>query len=99
MSYYFHPAAEAEHLDSIAYFESKKAGLGASYLAEFERTMSTICEAPHRYAIAKNPDVRRVRMKRFPFTVLFRESSGTVQVLAVAHNRRRPQYWLGRLKP
>jgi toxin ParE1/3/4 len=91
MSYYFHPAAEAEHLASIAYFESKKAGLGASSLAEFERTMGTICEAPHRDPIEKNPDVRRVEMKRFPFAVLFRESSGTVQVLAVAHNRRRPQ--------
>ncbi len=98
MSYYlFHPAAEAEHLESIAYFESKRAGLGASYFAEFEIIMGTVCEAPHRYPIEKQPDVRRARMKRFPFTVLFRESSGSVQVLAVAHNRLRPQYRLGRL--
>ena len=97
MSYTFHPAAEAEHLESVAYYESKQAGLGASYLAEFERTMSDACEAPHRYPIEKQPDVRRIRMNRFPFAVLFRESSGTVQVLAAAHNRRRPQYWLGRL--
>lgn len=97
MTYYFHPAAEAEHLESVAYYESKQAGLGASYLAEFERTMSEACGAPHRYPVEKQPDVRRIRMKRFPFAVLFRESSGAVQVLAVAHNRRRPQYWLGRL--
>jgi plasmid stabilization system protein ParE len=97
MSYYFHPAAEAEHLESIAYYESKQAGLGASYLAEFESTMSDACRAPNRYPIGEEPDVRRIRMKRFPFAVLFRESSGAVQVLAVAHNRRRPQYWLGRL--
>lgn len=97
MSYYFHPAAEAEHLESVAYYESKQAGLGASYLAEFEKTMITACEAPHRHPIEKQPDVRRVRMKRFPFAVLLRESAGSVQVLAVAHNRRRPQYWLGRL--
>ncbi len=55
MSYYFHPAAEAEYLEVIAYFESKRAGLGASYLAEFERTLSTVCEAPHRYPIVKQP--------------------------------------------
>ena len=97
MSYYFHPAAEVEHLESVAYYESKQAGLGASYLAEFERTMRGVCEAPYRYPIEKQPDVRRIRMNRFPFAVLFRDSSGTVQVLAVAHNRRRPQYWLGRL--
>lgn len=97
MSYDFHPAAEAEHLESVAYYESKQAGLGSLYLEEFEKTMIGACEGPHRYPIEKQPDVRRIRMKRFPFAVLFRESSGTVQVLAVANNRRRPQYWLGRL--
>lgn len=97
MTYYFHPAAEAEHLESVAYFESKRAGLGTSYLAEFEKTMSAACEAPHRYPIEEQPDVRRIRMERFPFTILFRGLSGSVQVLAVAHNRRRPQYWMGRL--
>ncbi len=97
MSYYFHPAAEAEHLESVAYFESKRAGLGASYLAEFEKIMGIVCKTPHRYPVEKYPDVRCIRMKRFPFTILFREAFGTVQVLAVAHNRRRPQYWLSRL--
>jgi hypothetical protein len=96
MSYYFHPAAEAEHLESVAYYESKRAGLGASYLAEFERIMDIVCETQHRYPVEKHPDVGRIRMKRFPFTILFRDASGAVQVLAVAHNRRRPQYWLSR---
>jgi len=97
MNYYFHPAAEAEHLESVAYYESKRPGLGTSYLAEFERSMNAVCRAPQRYAVEKQPDIRRICMKRFSFTILFRESSGDVQVLAVAHNRRRPQYWLGRL--
>ena len=47
MSYFFHPAAEAEHLESIAYFESKRPGLGATYLSEFERVMGIVCESPH----------------------------------------------------
>lgn len=97
MSYLFHPAAEAEHLESVAYFESKRPGLGVGYLAEFERVMATICESPGRYPIEQKPDLRRKRMKRFPFTILFREVASSVQVLAVAHHRRRPAYWLGRL--
>jgi len=97
MSYFFHPAAEAEYLESIAYYESKRPGLGAMYLAEFEIVIDAICEAPHRNPVERRPDVRRMRMKRFPFTVLYREHANTVQVLAVAHQRRRPQYWLGRL--
>jgi hypothetical protein len=97
MIYFFHPAAEAEYLESIAFYESKCPGLGATYLAEFERVMQTICEARHRNPVEKDRDVRRMRMKRFPFAVLYRESAGAVQVLAVAHHWRRPQYWLGRL--
>lgn len=97
MSYVFHPAAEAEHLESVAYFESKRPGLGASYLAEFEKTLARACKSPQRYPIEIDPDVRRIRMDRFPYAVLYREASDTVQVLAVAHHRRRPQYWLGRL--
>jgi len=97
VSYQFHPAAEAEHLETVAYFESKRPGLGASYLAEFEMVMSSVCASPHRYPIERRPDIRRIRMKRFPYFVLYREVSGTIQVLAVAHHRRRPNYWLGRL--
>lgn len=97
MIYFFHPAAVAEHLESVVFFESKRSGLGAAYLAEFERVMGIVCESPHRYTIEKQPDVRRIQMKKFPFTVLYREVSGSVQVLAVAHHRRRPQYWMDRL--
>lgn len=96
MSYVFHPAAEAEHLESVAYVESKRPGLGASYLAEFEKVLGQ-GESPQRYPLEREPDVRRIRLKRFPYAVLYREVSGTVQVLAVAHHRRRPQYWMGRL--
>lgn len=96
MNYEFHPAAEAEHLETVAYLESKRPGLGALYLAEFEHLMGLVCEAPHRYRIERQPDVRLTQMTRFPYTVLYREAAGIVQVLAVAHHRRRPNYWLGR---
>ncbi|MBX9894299.1 MAG: type II toxin-antitoxin system RelE/ParE family toxin [Nitrosomonas sp.] len=97
MSYVFHPAAEAEHLESVGYFESKRPGLGALYLVEFEKALILVCQSPRRYPIEREPDMRRARMNRFPYTVLYREVSGTVQILAIAHHRRRPQYWLGRL--
>ena len=97
MSYYFHPAAEAEHLETVAYYESKRPGLGVTYLAEFEGVMTGICEAPLRYPVEWKSDIRRKSMRPFPFTVLFRVASDSVQILAVAHHRRRPAYWLGRL--
>lgn len=97
MNYLFHPAAEAEHLESVAFYESYQPGLGSSYLAAFEAVMARIVEAPLRYRVERQPNIRRVGIKRFPLHVIYRESGGTVEVLAVAHHRRRPNYWLGRL--
>ncbi len=97
MNIEFHPTAEAEHLESIAYYESTQQGLGALYLAEFEAILNQVCSAPQIYPIEKKPNIRRVRLKRFPFTVLYRLKKESIQILAVAHNRRRPDYWLGRL--
>ena len=97
MKYCFLPAAEAEHLETVAYYESKKPGLGATYLAEFENILVDICDAPQRYPIEIKPDIQRRRMKKFPFTILFRTDSDSIQILAVAHHRQRPKYWLVRL--
>ena len=93
MSNYFHPAAESEDLEAIAYYESKRPGLGASFLAEFETAIGAVLATPHRNPVEKPPDVRRKRLERFPYTVLYREAAESLQVLGAAHHRRRPQYW------
>jgi hypothetical protein len=76
MSYFFHPNAEREHLESVAFYETRQAGLGSSYLSDFEGVMAVVCAHPHRYPIEEQPDIRRVRLKRFPYNILlaFRSS-------------------------
>lgn len=97
MKYFFHPAARAEHLDHVAYYESCRAGLGGIYLGEFESAMKRICEDPDLYAIAREPGIRRLHLRQFPLTVHYREVDVGIQVLAVAHKRRRPSYWVARI--
>jgi len=97
MSYQFHPAAAGEHLESIAFYESRLAGLGADYIAEFEATLVRVSAAPMSYPLDCPPDIHKAGLQRFPFNVLYRVVSGAVQILAVAHHRRRPGYWMGRV--
>ena len=61
MSYQFHPEAEAEHLETVADYENRQPGLGASYLAEFEAALEQVCGTPNRYPIDRTPDIRRIR--------------------------------------
>lgn len=96
MKYCFHPIAETEHLEAIKFYESKRIGLGLSYLTEFEETMNQVCLSPNRYPVEMEPDIRHKILKRFPFTILFRIAEDSIQVLAVAHYRRNSNYWLDR---
>lgn len=59
--------------------------------------MNRVLEGPARYRIERQPDIRRIGLERFPFHVVFREAAAGVQVLAVAHDRKRPGFWAGRL--
>ncbi len=97
MNFEFHPAAAAEFLESVGFYESRVQGLGAAFIAEFETAIDLICEAPQLRPIEYLPDIRRGLLQRFPFGVVYRIKQSTIQILAVAHDKRRPQYWLGRL--
>ena len=87
----FHPAAEHEHLASVDYYETRQPGLGTSYLTDFDITIRRLCEAHSSHPVELPPDVQRAQLRRFPYSILFREVEGTIHVLAIAHNRRRPE--------
>jgi hypothetical protein len=97
MNYVFHPNAEAEFLESVGFYESKVKGLGSAFIDEFEGIVNLVCESPKQRKVVREPDIRRAPLNRFPFTIIYREKYSVIQVLAVAHDRRRPQYWSPRL--
>lgn len=96
MTVWFHPEAEAEHLETVVYYETRRAGLGAHYLLAFEQTLETLRASPRRHRIVHQPDIRRASLARFPLSVIYRETSERIEILAVAHHKRRPAYWMAR---
>lgn len=97
MKYRLHRAVTGEHFDNIIFYESRLPGLGADYLNEFEAVMAHICTAPNFYPTIAAPDIHKAGLKRFPFHIIYRVMPTQIIVLAVAHQRRRPAYWAGRL--
>lgn len=63
MNYSFHPAAEAEFLESVGYYESQVSGLGGALIEEFEALANLIGETPKGWQVELPPDIRRA-----PFT-------------------------------
>ena len=95
------PEAEAEIGSSMEWYERECAGLGTEFLDEIHQSLDALREpCPQCGPVpGVSPDlgVRRLIVKRFPYAVVFVEEPGAVRVIAVAHARRRPGYWRGRL--
>jgi toxin ParE1/3/4 len=70
MNYSFHPAAEAEFLESVGYYESKVPGLGGAFITEFEALATLIGESPKAWRVELEPDIRRVPLP--PLSVIHR---------------------------
>lgn len=98
----FDPRASAELAAEVAHYETEL-GLGADFLAEVRRAIRQIASHPNRWAPSPLPTARRLGVRhfvlvRFRFTVEYVMRGRVVRVLAIAHMRRKPGYWLSRLK-
>jgi toxin ParE1/3/4 len=93
----FHPAARAEHLHQVAYYESQALGLGARYHHAVVAALAAISEAPQRHPLVCAPAVRRFAVPRFPFAIYYRSQPEALQVLAIAPHRKAPGYWRERV--
>jgi hypothetical protein len=43
------------------------------------------------------PGIRRCRLARFPYGLIYGVDDETVVIVAVAHLHRRPRYWIDRI--
>ncbi|MGK2913843.1 MAG: type II toxin-antitoxin system RelE/ParE family toxin [Porticoccaceae bacterium] len=93
MNYSFLPAAEAEYLQAVRFFEERQPGLGAALVTEFESVMEPVVARPQTWKIIHPSGIRRIGLQKFPFSVFYRVlADNTPQVTAFAHHRRIPGY-------
>ena len=101
MRVHFHPGAAADLTSAGDWYEAHLPGLGVDLTDEVALALDTITERPMTWplwpGVAEAVGVRRFLLARFPFAIGYIVESGEVVVLAVAHLRRRPGYWLDRL--
>jgi toxin ParE1/3/4 len=96
VNFRIHPAAANEHRAQVDYYENGQPGLGRRYHAAFQAAVALVCEMPQRPRVIYPPNIRSVSLDVFHFSVIYRELAGVVQILAIAHHRRQPGYWLDR---
>ena len=88
----FHPEADDEVVEAYHWYRARSPSAAADFRIQVDRAITLIAEAPDRPARYLH-GTRRVLLRRFPFFVVYRVIDGEVEVVAVAHGRRRPGYW------
>jgi toxin ParE2 len=87
--------AEAEARAAFLWYLARNAQAAERFQSAVEECIDAIAEAPERFPELEPGVRRRLVFHRFPYAVLYRVLDDEVQVVAVAHLRRRPGYWGG----
>jgi toxin ParE1/3/4 len=92
----FHPLAEQELVDVASYYEEQNQGLGLDYLTEVEGAINLLMRYPAAGVVVRG-FVRRLILPKFPYSLLYRVvDDDLIRILAIAHHKRKPVYWIGR---
>ena len=96
-------AAEAEYREAAHWYDARQPGLGFEFVDEIERAFQEIQGDPTRHPLletlpAIQPGFRRYVLQRFPYYVVFTILPDELLIVAVAHARRDPGYWVGRVQ-
>lgn len=90
--------AQRELDEAISYYNGQVAGLGDAFLLEVVAAIERIRQFPEGWH-PLSEHVRRCRLRRFPYGLIYQPDKNEVIIVAVAHSHRRPSYWRDRLKP
>ncbi|MEW6486918.1 MAG: type II toxin-antitoxin system RelE/ParE family toxin [Thermodesulfobacteriota bacterium] len=93
--FFLHEASE-ELSEAAAWYEEQSSGLGSEFLAEAHQAVGLAAASPS-IGSPYRKGTRRLLLKTFPFSVVYREDHRFILIVAIAHHKRRPGYWRGRV--
>ena|ERR1700722_3124206 len=84
------PEASAEAQGAAEWYEERVVGLGSRWLGELDAALVVIRNSPNQFPVYHH-DVRRARVRGFPYGVFFVSTKDEIVVLAVVHLARDPR--------
>ena len=96
MTVRFLEIAEIELDDAVRWYGEQAPGLGDAFLIEVLSTVDRIVRFPQGWHPI-GQGIRRCRLSRFPYGLIYAFDNEGIIVLAVAHLHRRPEYWRDRI--
>ena len=97
MTLTFHRLVQREVNDAVRWYAERRDGLGDDFFAKFTATLAHIIGNPEGQGHwLGSRTVRRAKLTRFPYAVLYEIHPGKIRILCLRHDKRRPAYGLDR---
>lgn len=92
----FSRLARLEMDDAALLYELSHPGLGKNFKREVKKAVLRIAEFPKAWAVERG-EVRKCLLHRFPYKLLYSIERDHIFIIAVAHQHRKPDYWIDRI--
>lgn len=92
----FHPEALREADEAAKYYEERQKCLGGRFVEALSVTINCIIRTPKLYGKLYD-EIRKCRLLRFPYGVIYRDKADFIEIIAVMHLKRKPGYWKSRV--
>lgn len=90
-----HPAARRELGEVLSHIAAESRPAAVTFIERTEATVQLLLDFPGAGASIRGP-VRRFPIRPFPYYIVYAPGR-PLRILAIAHERRRPDYWRDRL--
>lgn len=92
MKFFLHPQAKEELEHAIRFYKQQQAGLDKRFIETLEDAINRVCRNPLLYRKVDN-ETRKCRLLHFPYALIFQTRSDRIEIIAIMHLRKQPNYW------
>jgi len=91
----YHPLFDCDVREAAAWYDRRSQGLGETYVQSVRVCVEQVIKDPDRFALA-SAGCRYLRLRRFPYVVLFEVANQELLLLGVLHTARSIDKWRDR---
>jgi plasmid stabilization system protein ParE len=92
----FSRPANKEFAEAIEYYAARSKITANNFIEEVEKIIRTVENFPLR-GQQIIPGVHTLPLRKFPYSLVYKPVKDTIGVVAIAHQSRRPNYWIDRV--
>lgn len=91
----FYEPAYIEYQEAIDFYNLQSERLGDKFITEIDKTITIIKNYPQSFS-DYTKHTRKAVVNVFPYNLIYTIHKNYIEILAIAHQHRKPNYWLNR---